>query len=112
MQVCRGERGWVCHAAARNSTWVSLSTARQRQPPTLPAPSAGHYCYFRQTDNRTHEACLISGPTHGDKAAGVGHHRLPPPPVSERPPSEGAHKSPSRLAFRQAVASYLLRIRL
>src|SRR5882672_10619664 len=112
MQVCRRERGSVCHASARNLTWLSLSTARQRQPPTLPgAIGRPTIADFLQTDSRTHGAGLISGPTHGDKAAGVGHPRLPPPAASGRPPSEGVHKSPSRLAFRQAVESYLLRIR-
>src|SRR5258705_11139814 len=33
-RFCRGERGSVCHASVRHSTSLSLSTTRQRQPPT------------------------------------------------------------------------------
>ena len=42
---------------------------------------------------------------------GIGQHRSPPRAVCERPQGGGVHKSPSRLAFQQAVESYLLRIR-
>src|SRR6478672_12500926 len=34
MQVCRLDRGSVCHPPDCNSTWLSLSTTMQRQPPT------------------------------------------------------------------------------
>src|ERR1019366_10580080 len=74
-------------------------------------PAATHYCYFLHTDSRTHGAGLISVPTHGDKAAAVRHHRSLLPVVCEWLPNEGVHKPPSRLAIRQALESYLLRIR-
>jgi hypothetical protein len=103
---CRFAAGSVARCAMRPRVTRLGRVSPQRGNAShllFPAPSAGHYCYFLQTDNRKHGDCLISGPTHGDKAAAVGHHRLPPPVVCGRPPSEGVHKSPSRLALRHAV---------
>jgi hypothetical protein len=68
----------VCHASALNSTWLSFSTARQRQSPAPSGPQADRYCCFHQTDRTTREAGLTYAPTHGDKATEAGPHTLPP----------------------------------
>src|SRR6266852_2852923 len=81
MQVCRSARGSVCQGPVRNSTWLSFSTARQRQ---TPPPSS------------------TSAPT----VASVVHHRWLLPAACEWPHSGGVHKSRSRPALRQVLVSY------
>jgi hypothetical protein len=56
------------------------------------------------------EPARFPAQTDGDKAAGVDRYRSLLLVVCESPPNEGVHKPPSRLAIRQAVESYLLRI--
>ena len=55
--------------SVRNSTWLSFSTARQRQtPPTLWSQRLDRYYYFLRTDSRRHAVGLTFVPQHEGKA--------------------------------------------
>ena len=112
MQVCRSARGSVCQGPVRNSTWLSFSTARQRQTPRPRVPAARQYYYFLRTDSRRHSVGLTFVPQHEGKAAWVVHHRWLLPAACELPHSGGVRKSRSRPALRQVLVSYPFRIRL
>jgi len=111
MQVCRSARGSVCQGSVRISTWLSFSTARQRQTPPPSATSGRQYHYPSELIAEDIPSAELSSSNMRAKAASVVHHRWLLPAACELPHIGGVRKSRSRPTLRQVSVSYPLRIR-